>query len=429
MKVFKASTIKYILNAPKYQLEMMKKGQAINLVRLGFSKVYIFYTDEALKKVLLTDISSFEKGMALENVKKMLGDNILSSSGEEHLVRRKKLSKVFSKAFILRFEQEIDKLIKNQLSEIDKPLQVELEEYCSKISMDIISVILFGQKLEKEIDIVNKSLHQMLKILVYMTIPFYKYLLWIPIPLHRKYKKSLRNLNQVTADLIKRHKNSQNDNTGALDILIKEGLSDAEIKSQMLTLFLAGHETTATSLTWILYRTSEENLLDENVKNQFKECYVKNISYAEIISYPLVKAFIYEFMRLHPPVWNIGRKVSKEIEVSGVKLSPGEYLTLSPYVVHRDPSKFKDPDLFNLYRWINDDGTFRKTEVQDYFPFSHGSRNCIGKLLAETEIYIILKNIFNRIDIEILTKEKIEAKGQITLKPKQRISATLTLKK
>jgi cytochrome P450 len=418
MKVNKASTFKYIKDAPSYQLEMMRAGHEINLISLFGTKIYLFYNQEAVKEVLLTKAKSFNKGMALNNAKALIGNNILSSDGEDHIKRRKDLSKVFSKTFITRFEFEINDLMSKQVKNLDG-IEINVEEFFTKISMDIISVLLFGQKLEKKMKIIDKSLQDALKLIAYMSIPGYKKLLWLPLPHHLKYRKAISNIQKISSDLVKSH--SKKENNGAIGILINAGCTHDEINDQMLALFLAGHETTATVLTWIFYVSTKENLISEELLESISICYNENILYENLESQPIVKAFIYEMLRLYPPVWNIGRKVIEDVEISGVKLKAGDYLSLSPYTSQRNENNFHNAEKFNLHRWLDSEGKIIKANQFAYFPFSLGTRNCIGKILAETEIYTIIKHFFYHYDFELVSKADVKSKGLITLKPDREI--------
>jgi cytochrome P450 len=409
-------------DAPSYQLEMMRAGHDINLISLFGTKIYLFYNQEAVKEVLLTKAKFFNKGMALNNAKALIGENILSSDGDDHIKRRKDLSKVFSKAFVTRFELEINTLMSNHVESLDGG-KINTEDFFTKISMDIISVLLFGQKLDTQMKVIDESLQDALKLIAYMSVPGYKKLLWLPLPHHIKYRRAISNIQKISSDLVST--NSKKDNNGAIGILLNAGCSPDEINDQMLALFLAGHETTATVMTWILYISIKDNLITDEILESISTCYEESILYENLESQPIIKAFIYEMLRLYPPVWNIGRKVIEDVEISGVKLKTGDYLSLSPYTSQRSEKNFDNAENFDLNRWLDSNGKFLKPNQFAYFPFSLGTRNCIGKILAETEIYTIIKHLFYHYDFELMSQPDVKSKGLITLKPDREIKIKL----
>ncbi len=417
-KVNKASAIKYMKDAPAYQLKMSEEGHDINVIGMAGTKIYLFYNQEAVKEILLTKAKSFNKGMALNNAKALIGDNILSSDGEDHIKRRKDLSKVFSKAFVSRFETEINELMSLQLKNTETQI-VNTEEFFTKVSMDIISVLLFGQKLDQKMKVIDESLQDALKLIAYMSIPGYKKIMWLPLPHHLKYRKAILNIQSISSELVENHSNDEEN--GAIGILLNAGCDPKEINDQMLALFLAGHETTATVLTWILYTSVKDSLITGELLEAISKCYEEKILYEDLEQQPIVKAFIFEMLRLYPPVWNIGRKAIEDVEISGVKIKAGDYLSLSPYTTQRDEKYFKDAKVFKTSRWLNSQGQFKKPNQFTYFPFSLGTRNCIGKILAETEIYTVIKHLFYHFDFVLESKPDVKPKGLITLKPDREI--------
>ena len=420
MRVHKVSAFKYLLDPPGYQLEMIQKGQKINLIKLGKNKLYLFYSQEAVKEVLLTNAKYLDKGMALTNLRNILGDNVLTSDGPAHQKQRQSLSKVFSKAFIKDFEIHIDELMQEHLARHPEKVY-NIEKYFTEISMNVASVLLFGKKLDQEISTIRESLNDILKVLAFMTIPGYKKLLWLPLPHHKRYRHAIKQIQVITQSLIDTRKKNPQERIGVLDILLANNCSPSEIQAHMVALFLAGHETTATALTWILYIAVRDNLITEEIVNEFSECHEKQVSYVDIDQYPIIQAFIYEMLRLYPSIWNIGRKVNEDIEIDGIKLNKGDVLSISPYATQRDPSYYENPNQFDHTRWLDENGSLKQMDKFAYFPFSYGSRNCIGKVLAETQIFIILKNIIPLYEFKLISPNKVNVLGRISLKPSKKI--------
>jgi cytochrome P450 len=428
MNPFKGNTLKYLWDAPAYQVEMYEKHGPISFIKLGSKNIYIMNHPEAVQKVLLTHAKHFQKGMALQNVKKMLGENILSSDGQAHITRRKTLSKIFSKAYITQFDQQLNQYLDETFNRLENQT-IEANEFFSNLSMDIISIMLFGKALKQEISIVNRCLADILKIIAYLTVPGYEKLLSIPFPHHNRYHKAVKDLHQLMEELIQGRKKESNQGQGTIDLLLQAGVEPEEIKNQIAVLFFAGHETTATTLTWLLYAVLKYNPLNQEFFDQLELANKRDLKFTEMDQVPYIKALIYETYRCYPAVWNVGRQVLNPIDILGVSLKAGDYLTLSPYVMHRSKQVYENPHRFNINRWIDQNQQFiGPSEKLYFFPYSLGTRNCIGSILAEAEIYSVLKKLFTFFDCRLITKTEIKPKGFITLRPSGKMMVELKKK-
>jgi cytochrome P450 len=317
------------------------------------------------------------------------------------------------------FEAEIQKYIKKRLLEVNDGI-IDLEDFFSSISLDIISILLFGKTSRDQVQLVNQTIASAFKLIARMYIPGYRLLMKTPLPLSKEFDQNMQQLNLLLKQLINNRDHSNNKYSGTIDLLVETGLKQEEILSQVLALFLAGHETTSTTLTWLVYGVLKNEYLSTQFLQECSTAVQKNTSYELMDQFPQLKAIIYETFRFYPPIWSIGRKVIKPIMIDQIQLVPGDFVGLSTYVMHRHPNSFELADQYIPARWITENGFYRP-KPHEFFPFSHGSRNCIGKILAETEIFNMIKFLFNQFDLKLITKEKVEAKAFIALKPDQKI--------
>ncbi len=241
--------------------------------------------------------------------------------------------------------------------------------------------------------------------------------LWIPTNRNRKFKAALSRLDRIVYDIIEEKRNSDGSGDDLLSMLLKagNGMSTGQVRDEVMTLMLAGHETTANLLTWTCYLLSQHPAvlqklrkeLDEEVKDP--EPKAKNFS-----SLHYLKSILQESLRLFPPVWIISRKAVEDDEIGGYKIPAGSTVTLSSYTMHRHPEFWQQPEVFNPERFSREE----KADQSAYFPFGGGPRSCLGAHFAMMEAQIIVAMIFRRFSLKLWPGHKVEPEPLVTLRPR-----------
>jgi cytochrome P450 len=241
---------------------------------------------------------------------------------------------------------------------------------------------------------------------------------WIPTPGRRVMRNAVARIDaEVYAIIAERRANP-----GGSDVLSRllaardddgQPLSDLQLRDETVTFFLAGHETTALALTYaidLLARHPEaaRKLTDEvRARGQ--------LGAADAAALPWTTAVIQEAMRVHPPVWAIGRSAQEATEVLGWPVHEGDELFVPQWVVHRNPELFPDPEAFRPERWL--DGLERRLPRSAYFPFGGGPRVCIGNHFAMLEAVLVLASIAQRLDLELVDPAPLSFVPTVTLRP------------
>ncbi len=194
-------------------------------------------------------------------------------------------------------------------------------------------------------------------------------------------------------------------------------MSDQQLRDEAMTLYLAGHETTALTLTWSWYLLSQHPAVEQKLVDEWRGILNGRPARAEDLSALVyTSAVINESMRLYPPVYVIGREATRELEIGGYRVKPGYTVLMSQWVNHRDPKYFPDPETFIPERWLN--GLATRLPKFAYYPFGGGQRLCIGSHFALMEAAIILATIGQRYKFTLAPDAVIDIKPQITLLPK-----------
>jgi cytochrome P450 len=416
--------LSYIKSPTSYQLKLLENYGEISSISLFGKKVYFPVSPIDVKEVLVNQANKVSKGVALQNAKLVVGNNILTSEKDDHIQKRKVLSQAFSLPAIAEYETYLKGYLQTfieDLEVIDK--EVSLVDFYDQIGIEIISTILFGKSNKKINQLVTENLHIGMTIVSYLTIPIYKYLLPLPFPKHLRFRKTQKLLEKEVSKLISER--SSHFSKDIVDILIKSGCSEKEIYEQVLVIFMAGHETTSTFMIWLTYSLTHYPYDKERFQKETVTALSKQATLKDLDNYIYIKAVIYETLRLYPSVWNIGREVLEDITLSNHTIKKGSLISLSPFVSHRNPRYFKDPHQFNPQRWINEDDTFHEKDKYVFFPFSRGTRNCIGERMALAEAFQIIIHFYSQLSFTINEKKEINFKPLITLRPSQDILFTI----
>ena len=193
-------------------------------------------------------------------------------------------------------------------------------------------------------------------------------------------------------------------------------MSDVQVRDEVLTLFLAGHETTANALTWTWYLLSQNPDVADRMHAEL-DCVLQGRapSMGDLGDLPLTNAVFAEGLRLFPPAWAIGRRALEDVDVCGTRIPKGCVVLLSPYVTHRDARWFPEPDAFRPDRWLTPDESRPKFS---YFPFGGGARVCIGERFAAMEGVLLLATIAQEWRFDLVPGHPVQRQAQITLRPK-----------
>jgi cytochrome P450 len=277
----------------------------------------------------------------------------------------------------------------------------------------------FSDTLKLAFDLMNARLRQIFKL------P-----LWVPTAANRRLQRAVAELDQTVQGFIASGRSRQRPGDDLLSRLLlaqhEDGtrMSDRQLRDEAMTLYLAGHETTALTLAWTWFLLSQHRRAEEKLVWEWQHVLAGAIPTADDLSrLPYTAAVIAESMRLFPPVYVIGREATTELELGGYRVNRGYTVLMSQWVNHRDPEHFPEPEEFRPERWEN--GLAKRLPKFAYYPFGGGQRMCVGNTFALMEATIILAAVGQRYRFTLDPDAVIGIKPQITLLPANGIPATL----
>lgn len=405
-----------------------------DMVFIGFGeqKFYILGNPEYNSEVLVSKNKSFIKDRATRDISEITGDGLLTSHGEHWKRQRKLAAPALKRKHIANYAQQmIDATTRHSAAYGDDDARLVLEDMMS-ITLDIVVKTLFNVTIPSQQQAFKDAIDTLFQDFDRQKHSFWRF---VPRQMQVKQIQESQRAKQAVDDLVYDViQTRREENTPGDDLLYKliqaqddagEGMTDEQLRDEVITMFIAGHETTALTLTYALYELGRRPELLAQIHQELDEVTGDApIAPQHTHALPLLDALIKEALRLYPPAWAMGRESIEDVEIGGWQIPAGSQLILSPWNMHRDERWFANPSEFQPDRWV--DGLEKRLPRHTYFPFGGGQRICIGNHFAKMEAILILATILKQYTIQGPSYDKLEYTSAITLRPKTSISLSFT---
>jgi cytochrome P450 len=301
----------------------------------------------------------------------------------------------------------------------------DIDKEMMHLTLQIVGKTLFSANVEDDADAVGAAMTTVSKLFDFLLMPFSEWLAKLPLPHTRRFEHARDTLNSVIYGIINERRRSGEDTGDLLSMLLAArdeddgaSMTDEQVRNEALTLFLAGHETTANALTWTWYLLSLNPDKAEAMRDEIDRVVGdRTPTFEDVPNLKYTEAVVAESMRLLPHAWAVGRLCVEEHGFGGFTISPGSLVLVSPYVMGRDPRYWDEPNEFVPERW-------QKQSVKEagqkniYFPFGGGVRRCIGESFAWTEAILVLATLAREWKLTVVPEQRIGLMPLITLRPK-----------
>ena len=309
------------------------------------------------------------------------------------------------------------KVVKNQQT-------IDISKEMMRLTLGVVGRALFSTNLERDAREVGEAFTVALAESSKRADRMIPMPLWLPTASNLHYKEALQILDTFVFNLIQERRRATNRPFDLLTMLIesvdeetKEGMTDAEIRDEVMTFMLAGHETTALALTWTWYLLAEHTEAAEKVRKECHEAIGDRLpEVQDLDKLQFTKMVFQELMRLYPPIPFIARNTIETDRLGGYEIPKNTTILISQFLTHRHPRYWEDPDRFNLERFTPE--AVRERHPLCYFPFSSGQRMCIGADFATTEALVFLGMAVQKYKLERVSTGPVELLEQVTLRPK-----------
>ncbi|MCX7789625.1 MAG: cytochrome P450 [Chloroflexaceae bacterium] len=393
--------------------------------RLGSQPTLLLSNPDHIRDVLVTSSKNFAKGRALQRAGRLLGEGLLTSEGEFHRRQRRLVAPAFHRQRIAAYGERMACLAEAHQARWRPGQTVDMAAEMMRLTLRIAGDTLFGADTDATAAEVAAAMHDLLELFVLVPLPFSETLERLPLPSVRRFHAARERLDRIIYDLIARRRACGEDRGDLLSMLLAardvegdgSGMSDRQVRDEALTIFLAGHETTANALAWTFYLLSQHPEVAARLRAELDAALggraptvadLPRLGYAEMV--------FAEALRLYPPAWIIGRRALQPFSLGGEEFAAGTIVLMSQWVVHHDPRHYPDPYRFDPERFRPEARAARHRFA--YFPFGGGPRICIGESFAWMEGTLVLATLARRWQPALLPGHPVALQPTITLRPR-----------
>jgi cytochrome P450 len=393
--------------------------------RLGPNHVYLVNHPEFVREILVTNQANFTKSRALQRARVLLGEGLLTSEGQFHLRQRRLVQPAFHRERLAGYAAVMSEYGVRFRDRWTAGATVDVSTEMMRLTLAVVGKTLFSSEVEEEASEIGDALTTVLKMFRMLMMPFSEYFEKLPLPSIRRFDKARARLDQTIYGLIHERRRSQEDTGDLLSMLLLahdeeadgSGMTDQQVRDEALTLFLAGHETTANALTWTWYLLSQNPECERRLHMEIDSVLQGRApAMSDLPELRYTGMIFAEAMRLYPPAWAIGRMSKGPFELDGIPIAAKSICIVSPYVIQRDPRWFPDPDRFDPERWTPEARDARPKF--SYFPFGGGARVCIGERFAWMEGVLMIAAIAQKWKLSLAPDQRVEPLPLITLRTK-----------
>lgn len=413
-----------------FLLETARDYGPLTSFRIGPRRVFLASAPDLIEQVLITDAKHYIKHFGARAYKPVLGNGLVTSEGEYWHRQRKLIQPVFLKARVQSYAPIMGELTERMLDSWTSGKTVLINDEFGTLTSRIALKTLFDLNHDGDRERFNETLRLSFDLMSARLRRIFKLPLWMPTPETLCLKKSISELERKVEGFIAAARARQDMGDDLLSRLMlaqhEDGtrMSDRQLRDEVMTLYLAGHETTSLTLSWTWYLLAQHQRVEEKLVSEWQQVLGgRTPTVDQLQQLPYTAAVIAESMRLLPPVYAIGREAIGDLELGGYRVRRGYTVLMSQWVNHRDPEYFPEPEQFRPERWEN--GLAKRLPKFAYYPFGGGQRMCIGSTFASIETPIVLATVGQRYRFTVDSEADIGIKPQITLEPANGIPATL----
>jgi len=394
-------------------------------IRLGPRRALLVYHPDAIEEILVTRNRDFVKSPGVRLLlRRLIGNGLFLAEGGFWLRQRRLVQPAFHRQRIAAYGEVMTAYTARRLSGWKEGDVFDVHAEMMTLTQIIVAKTLFDADVSDESYAIAQTSNVLAEEFgtrlrsVVQFIPD-----WVPTPANLRTSRALRHLNQVVYRMVAARRQTGEDRGDLLSMLLQaqdadddSQLSNEQVRDEVMTLFMAGHETTAVTLSWSWYLLAQHPEVDAQLADELQTVLgerpptvadLPRLKYAEMI--------VNESMRLYPPAYALARQAVNPSEIAGQSVAPGVVVIMPAWVVHRDSRWFDDGEAFRPERWAGD--LVRRLPRFAYFPFGGGPRQCIGNAFATMEAVLILATIAQRFRLSMQPGQHITPTPYITLRP------------
>jgi cytochrome P450 len=400
-------------------------------LRLGPRQLLLVSKPEAIEYVLVSGSQNFTKHFAMRINPIVLGNGLLSSEGSFWLRQRRLMQPAFQRQRIQAYGAVMVEHTERLLAGWAEGQERDIHAEMSRLTLGIAAKTLFNADALDKAGEVGAALEVAQVNFIQRFSSLLPIPMFIPTPANLRMRRAVQKLDAIIYGFIKQRRVSGEDKGDLLSMLLhardegdRTGMTDKQVRDEAMTLFLAGHETTALTLSWAWYLLSQHPQAAEKLAAEVSSVVGnRRPTVEDLPRLRYTEWVVNETMRLYPPAYVLGREAVRNCEVCGYRIPAGMTVLMSQWILHRDARYFERPEAFEPERWA--DGLLQRLPKYVYFPFGAGPRVCIGNTFAMMETVLVLATLAQQYRFTLRPGHQVEPWPTFTLRPRGGVPAIL----
>ena len=399
-----------------------------------FRSFFLAHPDH-IKHVLQDNNHNYVKGVVIAKLKVLIGEGLFSSEGDFWRRQRRLAQPAFHRQRLAGFAATMTDAAGGLLRRWEEPARsgavVDVAADMSRVTLDVVGRTLFSRPLDDGADEFGAVLVDALELLNLRAMSFLSSPIWWPTGRNRRLRRAIAALDRVVFDIIETRRRAGEPGDDLLGMLLDArdeetgaGMTDRQLRDEVMTFLLAGHETTAVALTWTWHLLSRHPEVEARLAAETAAALGGRVPTIEDLPrLQYARMLVEEAMRLYPPVWGYIRQALAPDTVGGYTIPKGAVVSICPYVTHRHPEFWDDPERFDPERFAPE--RVRARPRFAYLPFSGGPRLCIGNEFALMEAQLVLSMMIQRYRLRAVSDAPVGLESRITLRPRGGLPMTI----
>jgi len=395
--------------------------------------VYLLNNPDYIQQVLVGQADKFEKAPGFkQNSRALIGEGILTSEGEFHRRQRKLVQPAFHHGRVASYAVTMVDYAETSMSHWQTDHVYDIHHEMMELTRNIVAKTLFNADVSNKGDAIADAITVGLQTINERSAGGIHFPDWLPTRRNRKRHESIQTLDNMLTEIIEEHR-TQGDQGDLMSMLLmsvddEDGgqMTNRQARDEAMTLFIAGHETTANALAWTWYLLAQHPEVEAKLLHELETALAgRKPTFKDLAELPYTDMIIKEAMRLYPPAWMLNvREAMEDVTIGGYSIAKGSYIMMMPYAMHHNPRYYHDPEAFIPERWTPE---FEKSLPRyAYYPFGGGARVCIGQSFAMMEARLVLATIAQSWHMALVPNQHIVAEPVVTLRPRGGIKMLLT---
>ncbi len=416
-------------NDPLALIEASRAYGDVVKMRFMHRSNYIMHHPDAVQQVLVKQADHFRKDDFIRSAfEPFIGNGLTISEGDHWKKQRKLMTPAFHTQRIRHYADTIVAQTNLLLNQWQESPDRDILNDMVYLTTGIVGLTMFGEDASSQSNKISRLLNEVNQLFIkraqQINVPR-----WMPTQHNRDLDRVVSAFDEIIHAFIEERQKNPIDRGDLLSMLLlsedEDGnrMSPQEVRDEAVTIFLAGNDTTASALTWTLYALSQHDGVLNKIRAEVEQiAYNRDLEFDDLRQLTYLDAVVNEVQRLYPVTWAFSRECVEDCEIMGYHIPAKSIITLSPYMMHRDPMWWDDPLTFNPERFIGD----HDRPKYSYYPFGGGKRMCIGSNLALMEIRLIIATIAHNMNIHYSNLKPLRPNPQMVMQPNQRVNMQVT---